>query len=263
MKWTPDKIKSLKGKDKWIALTAYDSITASWIDEASVPLALVGDSLGMTILGYDNTLPVTMDDMLHHTKAVSRTIKKSLIVADMPFMSYQSSIENGIKNAGLFIKDAYADAVKIEGGVIRSELIESLVNNGIPVLGHIGLMPQSIKQIGGYKVQGKTDLDYNKIIDDALAVEKSGAFALVLECIPKDLSKKITDCISIPTIGIGAGPNCDAQIKVISDLLGFTSKPLPRFAKNYLDICTLSKNAIEIFKNDVLENKFPNDEQSY
>lgn len=263
MKWTPDKIKSLKNKDKWIALTAYDSITASWLNDESIPLILVGDSLGMTALGYDSTLPVTMDDMLHHTKAVTRIVDKSLVVADMPFMSYQSSIEEGIRNAGFFIKDANADAVKIEGGIFRSKLIESLVNNGIPVLGHIGLTPQSIKQIGGYKVQGKTDLDHEKIINDALAVEKSGAFAVVLECIPKKLSKKISDLISIPTIGIGAGLNCDAQILVISDLLGFTNKSLPKFAENYIDIYSLSKNAIQKFKKDVENNNFPKDEQSY
>ena len=263
MKWTPDKIKSLKNKDKWIALTAYDSITAKWSDDEAVPLILVGDSLGMTALGYDSTLPVTMDDMLHHTKAVTRSVDKALVVADMPFMSYQSSVEDGIRNAGLFIKDGNADAVKIEGGIFRSQLIESLVNNGIPVLGHIGLTPQSIKQIGGYKVQGKTDLDHQKIINDALAVEKSGAFAVVLECIPKKLSKKISDIISIPTIGIGAGPDCDAQIIVISDLLGFTNKSLPKFAKHYADICSLSRKAIQRFKNDVLNNDFPNDEQSY
>ena len=190
MKWTADKIKNLKGSSKWTMLTAYDSITAKWLDN-NIPAILVGDSLAMTALGYENTLPVKMNEMLHHTSAVSRVVENSMIISDMPFMSYQSSISSGLKNAGRFIKESNADAVKIEGGIIRADLIQSLVSNGIPVLGHIGLTPQSIKQLGGYKMQGKNKIEYNNILNDAISVEKAGAFAIVLECIPDELAKKL------------------------------------------------------------------------
>ena len=257
MKWTVNKIKNLKGGSKWTMLTAYDSITAMWVDDNNIPAILVGDSLAMTALGYENTLPVKMNEMLHHTSAVSRVVKNSMIISDMPFMSYQSSIESGLENAGRFIKESNADAVKIEGGIIRANLIESLVSNGIPVLGHIGLTPQSIKQLGGYKMQGKNKIEYNNILNDAISVEKAGAFAIVLECIPSELAKKITNTLSIPTIGIGAGLQCDAQVLVISDLLGLTNKPIPNFAKSYLNLYPLISNAIKQFKEDVKNDLFP------
>ncbi len=263
MKWTAEKIKNLKGSDKWAMLTAYDAITAEWVDENKIPAILVGDSLAMTTLGYDNTLPVKMSEMLHHTSAVSRVVKNSLIISDMPFMSYQSSISHGLENAGKFIKDSAADAVKIEGGIIRFNLIESLVTNGIPVLSHIGLTPQSIKQLGGYKIQGNNDKEYQKILDDAVAVEQAGSFAVVLECVPEELAKKITNTLSIPTIGIGAGVHCDAQILVISDLLGLTSKSIPSFAKSYVNLYSTISESIQEFKKDVKNNVFPADKNSF
>lgn len=263
MKWTVDKIKKLKNSEKWIMLTAYDALSAQWAENSSIPAILVGDSLAMTSLGYENTLPVTMEEMIHHTAAVTRVAKNSLIIADMPFMSYQASIDDAIANAGRFIKFADADAVKIEGGSIRSELVSSLVNNGIPVLGHIGLTPQSVKRIGGYKIQGKTEKEQNDLIQDAVLLEESGAFAVVLECIPADLSLEITNRISIPTIGIGAGLNCDAQVLVISDLLGLSKNKIPKFVKQYINLNPLIEDAIERFKNEVASGIFPSDENGY
>mgnify|MGYP001422384216 CR=1 FL=1 len=263
MKWTAEKIKNLKGLEKWSMVTAYDAISASWAESASISSILVGDSLGMTALGYENTLPVTMEEMLHHSAAVSRVVKNALIIADMPFMSYQASVEQGIENAGRFIKDSNTDAVKVEGGIFRVNLIHSLVQNGIPVLGHIGLTPQSIKEIGGYKVQGKNPSEYQSIIDDAKAVEEAGAFAVVLECIPSELSLKITDSLSIPTVGIGAGSFCDAQVLVISDLLGLSNKVCPKFVKKYINLFPSIQNAIQQFKIDVESGRFPSDEHNY
>jgi len=217
MKWTATKIKALKGTQKIAVLTAYDALTGLLVDGAAIPMVLVGDSLGMTVLGYETTLPVSMDEMLHHTAAVSRGVENALIIADMPFMSYQPSVEMGLENAGRFLKEAHADAVKVEGGALRTELIEALVENGIPVLGHIGLTPQSIKQMGGYTVQGKTSEQARELMDDAMAIEQAGAFALVLECVPAELAQMISSALTIPTIGIGAGGGCDGQVLVITN----------------------------------------------
>jgi len=263
MKWTATKLKALKGKQKIAMLTAYDALTASLVDGAELPAVLVGDSLGMTVLGYETTLPVSMDEMLHHTAAVSRGVEQALIIADMPFMSYQPSIEMGLVNAGRFVKEAHADAVKVEGGAMRAELIEALVGNGIPVLGHIGLTPQSIKAMGGYKVQGKTSEQARQLMDDAMAVEQAGAFALVLECVPAELGEMISSALTIPTIGIGAGAGCDGQVLVFTDLLGISDKPVPKFVKKQANLHPVIMAALAAYKSEVEDGSFPSSEQTY
>ena len=263
MKWTAKKIRALKGERKIAVLTAYDALTASLVDGADIPVVLVGDSLGMTVLGYETTLPVSMDEMLHHTAAVSRGVENALVVADMPFMSYQPSIAMGLENAGRFIKEADADAVKIEGGAMRAELIEALVNNGVPVLGHIGLTPQSIKEMGGYKVQGKTSEQARQLMDDAMAVEQAGAFALVLECVPAELGELISNALTIPTIGIGAGAGCDGQVLVFTDLLGMSGRPVPKFVKKQADLNPVITKALAAYRAEVESGDFPSNEQEY
>ncbi len=263
MKWTASKIKALKGEKKIAMLTAYDALTASWVDGADIPAVLVGDSLANTVLGYETTLPVSMTEMLHHTAAAARGVSHALLIADMPFMSYQPSVSMGLENAGRFIKEAHADAVKIEGGAMRTELIEALVDNGIPVLGHIGLTPQSIKELGGYKVQGKTSGQARQLMDDAMAVEQAGAFAIVLECVPAKLGVAISKALSIPTIGIGAGSGCDGQVLVISDLLGFSDGPVPKFVTKFADLNPVITEALVRYKAEVEAGTFPTDEQSY
>jgi 3-methyl-2-oxobutanoate hydroxymethyltransferase len=261
--WTTTKIKASKGKHKLVCLTAYDYTTAQLIDEAGIQLILVGDSLAMTMLGYENTLPVTMEEMLHHTRAVSRGVKDALVVADMPFMSYQASPELAIENAGRFMKDAFAGAVKLEGGTVRVPAVKALVDNGIPVLGHIGLTPQSINETGGYKVQGKNSADAEQLISDALALEKAGAFAIILECTPPALGAEVTKAVNIPTIGIGAGPDCYGQILVTHDLLGLYSGHTPKFAKKYCDLSSIMSKAIGEYKIETESNTFPGEEHCY
>ncbi len=256
MKWTVSKIKALKASQKIAVLTAYDALSARYVDEAGIPVVLVGDSLGMTVLGYETTLPVTMDEMVHHTAAVSRGVKEALIVADMPFMSYQGTLEHALENAGRFIKEGRADAVKVEGGVLRADLIAKMVANGIPVLGHIGLLPQSVKETG-FKMQGKTDESARKLIEDALAVEKAGAFAVVLECVPVELAQKITAALKVPTIGIGAGPHCDGQILVFTDVLGMGHGHVPGFVKKFADLKPQIQTALTAYKNAVEKSVFP------
>ncbi len=256
-KWTTSQIKSLKGKKKFACLTSADYLTAKLIDEAGIPLILVGDSLGMTILGYDSTLPVDMETMLHHTAAVARGVNNAMVIADMPFLSFQVSDEKAIENAGRFLKEAGADAVKIEGGAFRANLVEKLTKNGIPVLAHIGLTPQSIRQLGGYKTQGKTKKDAQILLADALALEKAGAFAIVIECVPPLVAKMITNKLSIPTIGIGAGPYCDGQILVTFDMLGLTQGHIPSFVKKYANLSDLMLKAFCSFKDDVENGRFP------
>jgi 3-methyl-2-oxobutanoate hydroxymethyltransferase len=261
--WTADSIRSSKGKRKLSCLTAYDYSTARLVDEAGIELILVGDSLAMTMLGYDTTLPVTMAEMLHHTAAVVRGVKHALVVADMPFMSYQSSVEEGIANAGLFIKEAGAGAVKIEGGEHRAPLVRALVRNGIPVLGHIGLTPQSIRETGGYKVRGKSSQDAARLVNDARKLEEGGVFAVVLECIPAQVGREITQAVGVPTIGIGAGRNCDGQILVTHDLLGLYSNLSTKFVKRYADIGAQMKQAFEAYRREVEAGDFPSDEHVY
>jgi 3-methyl-2-oxobutanoate hydroxymethyltransferase len=262
-KWTAKRICESKGKEKIVCLTAYDYSTARIVDQAGIQLILVGDSLAMTMLGYDNTLPVTMDEMVHHTAAVVRGVENALVVADMPFMSYQASIAQGIQNAGRFIKEAGASAVKIEGGAVRVKLIETLVENGIPVLAHIGLTPQSIKEMGGYKIQGKKPADAEQLIKDAIALQDAGAFAIVLECVPAALSDEITEAVNIPTIGIGASRKCDGQILVTHDLLGLYDGRSPSFAKQYANFSEEMKNAFSMYKQEVEGEKFPSDEHEF
>lgn len=263
MKWTAARIKALKNERRIAVLTAYDALTGMLVDQADVPVVLVGDSLGMTVLGYETTLPVTMEEMLHHTAAVARGVEKALVVVDMPFMSYQISVESGLANAGRFLKEAGGDAVKIEGGAIRAELIETLVGNGIPVLGHIGLTPQSIKEMGGYKVQGRTSEQARQLMDDAMAIEQAGAFALVLECVPADLGEMISSALSIPTIGIGAGAGCDGQVLVFTDVLGMSDKPVPRFVKKYAELNSVMVSALSAYRSEVEAGAYPGEEHTY
>jgi len=257
MKMTAVKIKALKGGPKIATLTAYDALSARYADEAGMPLILVGDSLGMTVLGYETTLPVTMDEMVHHTAAVSRGVKEGLVVADMPFMSYQGTTEHALENAGRFVKEANADAVKIEGGAMRAELAEKLVANGIPVVGHIGLTPQSVKETGGFKMQGKTEEAARTLMDDAMALEQAGVFALVLECVPAELAQKISAALKIPTIGIGAGPHCDGQILVFTDVLGMGLGHVPKFVKPQADLKSEIQKGLAAYKAEVEQGKFP------
>ncbi len=248
--------------EKISMLTAYDYSTAKIIDEAGIPLILVGDSLGMVVLGYESTIPVTMEDMLHHTKAVVRGTKQALVVGDLPFMTYHVSIEDALRNAARFIQEADAQAVKLEGGVTVAEKIRRIVDCGIPVMGHIGLTPQSIHQFGGFKVQGKTSEAASRLLEDARAVDEAGAFAVVLETVPAPLAKLITDEISIPTIGIGAGIGCDGQIQVINDILGSFTDFVPRHAKQYAKLADIIRNAVTEYSNEVKAGSFPTDKQS-
>jgi 3-methyl-2-oxobutanoate hydroxymethyltransferase len=262
-KWTAPRIRALKGREKVVVLTAYECYGARLMDEAGVHLVLVGDSLGMTVLGYETTLPVTLDEMLHHTAAVVRGVTRAMVVTDLPFLSYQVSMEQALANAGRCLKEAGADGVKVEGGTVRAPTIRALVDNGIPVLGHIGLLPQSVRAMGGYKVQGKTESDAERLISDARAVEAAGAFAVVLEGMPADVAGEITSAIRIPTIGIGAGPKCDGQVLVVNDLLGMTGSVAPKFVKRYAELGADMKKAFSSYKKDVQEGTFPGPEHCY
>ena len=241
---------------KFATITAYDYLSSKIINDLGFPLILVGDSASMVIYGYDNTTPITMEEMLFVLKAVVRGSKTSLVVADMPFLSYQPSAEEAIKNAGVFIKNG-ANAIKLEGGKEHCDKIVKLVGAGIPVMGHIGLMPQSINLTSGYKIQGKNKNDANKIIEDALAVQKAGAFSIVLEGIPSSLAKKITQKINIPTIGIGSGLDCDGQIQVFHDVIGLDKTFNPKHSKKYVNSYDLLYNALNNYKNEVETGLFP------
>lgn len=262
-KWTAARIKAIKGKSRIPCLTAYDCSTARLIDAAGIPLILVGDSLAMTMLGYANTLPVTLAEMLHHTAAVSRSVKSALVVADMPFMTYQVTPEQALANAGRFIKEGGAGAVKIEGGRLRTPTVEMLVQNGIPVLGHIGLQPQSIHAVGGYKVQGRGEESAHQLVEDARALVAAGVFALVIECIPPEVARTITAAVEVPTIGIGAGPQCDGQILVTHDMLGLLMGNSPKFVKRYAELGQEMKRAFAAYRDDVEQGQFPAAEHTY
>jgi len=264
MRVTIIEIKEMKQrKEKIPMLTAYDYVTAKMVDEAGVPLILVGDSLGMVMLGYESTIPVTMEEMIHHTKAVVRGAKKALIIGDMPFMTYHVSISDALHNAAKFIQEGGAQAVKLEGGEVVAEQVRRLVDCGIPVMGHIGLTPQSIHQLGGFKVRGKAVEEAKKLLNDARILEEAGAFAIVLECTPAPLSEMITQKLTIPTIGIGAGPDCDGQVQVISDMLGLYTDFVPRHAKQYARLAGEIKTAVEDYISEVKSLSFPTMEQSY
>jgi 3-methyl-2-oxobutanoate hydroxymethyltransferase len=258
-----DLLKMKEEKKKITALTAYDYPFARALDKAGIDIILVGDSLGNVILGYENTLPVTMDEMIHHSKAVGRAVKNAFLIGDMPFMSYQVSLSQCLQNAGKFIKEGSVKAVKLEGGKSIADKIEALVNNGIPVMGHVGLTPQFIHKFGGYKVQGKDPKSAEQILEDARAVEKAGAFSIVLEGVPSTLGKQITETLSIPTIGIGAGPYCDGQILVIHDLLGMSGEFKPKFVRRYANLEKNILQAVRDYKEDVQKGSFPSREESY
>lgn len=258
-----DLFNKKKEKKPITMLTAYDFPLASIIDQIGIDIILVGDSVGMVVLGYENTLPVTMDEMLHHCKAAARGTKYAFLVGDMPFMSYQVNSEQAIRNAGRFIKEGNCDAVKLEGGVEIITQIEAIAKAGIPVMSHIGLTPQSATQLGGFKVQGKTAPAAKKIIDDAIALERCGCFGIILECIPDKLSEIITSKVKIPTIGIGAGSNCDGQVLVTHDILGLYEKFTPKFVKRYIDLSKAIRKAIVQYKKDVEEKRFPGKEHSF
>ena len=244
---------------RWAMLTAYDFPTAQILDRAGVPVVLVGDSVGRNVLGYANELPVTMDEMLHHTRAVSRGVERAMVVGDMPFMSFQASIDEGVRNAGRLIKEGGAHAVKIEGPQL--DLIHRLVDIGIPVMAHIGLTPQSVYGLGGYKVQGRGEAAHT-VLDQAHNLEKAGAFAIVLEAMPAELGGDITRELQIPTIGIGAGHDTDAQVLVINDLLGI-NQTVPKLAKKYADLRTVMTDAVSSFMRDVADGSYPDDDHSY
>ncbi len=258
------EIREMKKKGEKIPmLTAYDYATAKLLDEVGIPLILVGDSLGMVVLGYESTIPVTMDEMIHHTKAVARGAKKALVIGDMPFMTYHISIEEALRNAARFIQEGGAQAVKLEGGEVVAEKVRRIVSCGIPVMGHIGLTPQSIHQLGGFKVQGKTPEAAIRMLNDARALEEAGAFAVVLEAVPAPLSRIITQRVGIPTIGIGAGADCDGQVQVISDLLGLYTDFVPRHAKQYARLFDIIKKAAAEYVSEVKAVSFPTAKQSY
>jgi 3-methyl-2-oxobutanoate hydroxymethyltransferase len=248
---------------KIVSLTAYDYPTARLLDEAGVDVILVGDSLGMVVLGYESTLPVSIDEMLHHTRAARRGARRALVVADMPYGSYHADIAESLRNAMRFIKDGGAEAVKVEGGERRLELIARLTEAEIPVMGHVGLTPQSVNALGGYRVQGKTAASADQLLRDAHAVEAAGAFAIVLEAMPRELAAQITRELRIPTIGIGAGPDCDGQILVLSDMLGLTFGPTPKFSRQYASLGETISGAVREYCDDVRKSAFPSDAESY
>jgi 3-methyl-2-oxobutanoate hydroxymethyltransferase len=261
-KITIHTLRAMKERgEKIAALTAYDFFTTKIMDEVGVQLILVGDSLGMAVLGYENTLPVTMEEMIHHTKAVARAKPNALLVADMPFMSY-STVKQALDNAGRFIQ-AGAEAVKLEGGEAITEQVRALVSNGIPVLGHIGLLPQSILETGGYKIQGRTPQSAEQLSRDARAVEKAGAFAMVVEGVVTAVAEKITESVKIPTIGIGAGLHCDGQILVSNDMLGLFTWFTPKHVKRYANLSEEMRKAFDAYKREVETGKFPGKEQSF
>jgi 3-methyl-2-oxobutanoate hydroxymethyltransferase len=259
----PEIVKMKAAGQKITVLTAYDYSFARILDDAGVDILLVGDSVGSVIQGQDSTLPVTLDEMIYHSRAVARGRKRALLVADMPFLSYQVSVEEAKRNAGRFLSEGGAEAIKIEGGVDMLGTIGAIVRMGIPVMGHVGLTPQSIHRFGGYKIQGKEKDARAGIVQDALAVEKGGAFSIVLEGIPLDLAREITQRLTIPTIGIGAGVHCDGQVLVVHDMLGLFDMYTPKFVKRYADLKGVMADAVKRYIAEVREGSFPDDEHSF
>ncbi|NLG32867.1 MAG: 3-methyl-2-oxobutanoate hydroxymethyltransferase [Syntrophomonadaceae bacterium] len=257
-------LKEKKSKGEKISmLTAYDYSMAAMLDEAGIDMLLVGDSLGNVVLGYENTLSVTMDDMVHHCKAVVRATRNAMVVADMPFLSYHISIPEAVRNAGRLIQEAGAQAVKLEGGTERIDTVKAILDAQIPVMGHIGLTPQSVYQFGGFKVQGKDLETARKLVRDAKAYEQAGAFSIVLECVPAQLAKRITEEIAIPTIGIGAGAHCDGQVLVINDMLGMYTGFTPKFVKKFANLQPAILEAVKNYINEVQQGTFPGDEHCF
>jgi 3-methyl-2-oxobutanoate hydroxymethyltransferase len=255
--------RQMKSQEKIAVLTAYDYLVAQLLDEAGIDAILVGDSAGMVFSGYETTLSVTMDEMIYHTKAVRRGVKRALLIGDMPFLSYQISPEDAAANAGRFLQEAKAEAVKIEGGREMVETISKLTGFGIPVMGHLGLTPQSIHQFGGYRIRGKSPETAQRLIQDAQAIEEAGCFSLVLEKVPSDLAREITQRIKIPTIGIGAGPHCDGQVLVVHDMLGLFEKFQPKFVRRYAQLAEQMRSAFQAYIQDVKGGKFPGPQESY
>lgn len=257
-------LKAMKTEGRKIAmLTAYDYITGRLVDEAGVDCVLVGDSLGMVVLGYDTTLPVTMDEMLHHTRAVRRGVKRALVVGDMPFGSYQGSPSEALANAVRFLKEAGADAVKLEGGTYLAESVRLMVDAGIPVMGHLGMTPQSVHKFGGFKVQGRDERQRREILEGAAALEEAGVFSIVLEGVPVSLAEEVTASVSVPTIGIGAGKGCDGQVLVIHDMLGLIDDFKPKFVKRYAHLSDQAREAVRLYCKEVQDGVYPGEEHSY
>lgn len=264
MRVTINQIKEMKKKgEKIVMLTSYDYSTAKLVEEAGIPMILVGDTLGQVVLGYDSTIPVTMEVMLHHTKAVVRGTSKAMIIGDMPFMTYHISIEDALRNAARFMQEAGTQAVKLEGGITVADKVKRIVECGIPVMGHIGLTPQSINQFGGHKIQGKTPEVAARLLEDARALEQAGAFSVVLETVPAPLAALITQKISIPTIGIGAGAGCDGQVQVVNDILGSYTGYIPKHAKQYAKLRDIMSTAFSQYFEEVKTGKFPTEAQSF
>ncbi len=260
---TTKDLKDMKKEgEKITLLTAYSSPKAKILDKVGIDAILVGDSVGNTVLGYQNTLPVSMDEMINHTKAVERAIDDPLLIGDMPFLSYQTSSEEAVKNAGRFLKEGNAEAVKVEGGREIIDAVEKIIDAGIPVLGHLGLTPQKIHQFGGYQPHGKTKEEAAEILKDAKRLEKAGVFGIVLESVTKQVSKIVTEAVDVPTIGIGAGPYCDGQVLVIHDMLGI-SDFTPKFVKEYTDLDSVMQEAVKDFKEEVKSQEFPDQEHTY
>lgn len=259
----PEILGRKKVGPKLSMLTAYDYPTARLVDEAGIDLILVGDSLGMVVLGYPDTVAVTVDEMVHHTAAVARGAERALVVGDLPFLSYQVCTDDAVRSAGRLFKEARADCVKLEGGRTQADKVEAIVRAGIPVMGHIGLTPQTATQLGGFKVQGRDPLAAKGLLEDARALEEAGAFALVMECVPSDLAARITATLGIPTIGIGAGPECDGQVLVFHDLVGLFDRFVPKFVKRYAELSSEIRGAIETFKGEVESGAFPAPEHAF
>ncbi|MBU8920853.1 MAG: 3-methyl-2-oxobutanoate hydroxymethyltransferase [Bacteroidales bacterium] len=256
-------LKMKRSGEKIAAITSYDFLSTKIIDQTGIDLILVGDSLGMVIMGYENTLPVTMEEIIHHLKAVSRARPSAIVVGDMPFMSYQASVEDAVRNAGRLVKEGGAESVKLEGGERYVPVIEAVVQASIPVVGHLGLTPQSLHQMGGYRIQGRDDESAGKMVREAKALEQAGCFAIVIEGVPYQLANTITESISIPTIGIGAGSHCDGQVLVLNDMLGIHEESLPRFVKVYDEIGDRIRDAVSMYVEEVKEGRFPSIEHSY
>lgn len=263
-KMTVPEVRSMKERgEKIVCLTAYDYCFARILDESGIDLLLVGDSLGSVVQGHDSTLPVTVDDIIYHTRAVIRGRKRALVVSDMPFMTFQLGVDDAKRNAGRLIQEGGAESVKLEGGVTQAATIEALVKMGVPVMGHVGLTPQSVHQFGGYRIQGRGEADARNILDDALAVEQAGAFAVVLEGIPVQLAREITRRVSIPTIGIGAGMHCDGQILVVHDMLGLFDDFMPKFVKRYANLKDTIGGAVQSYMEEVRTAAFPAEEHTF
>ena len=244
-------------------ITAYDYTSAQLVERAGIPLILVGDSLGQVVLGYDSTVPVSMDDMVHHIKTVVRGTRRAHVVGDLPFLSYHAGVSDAIRNAGRLLKEAGAQSVKLEGGRSQAETVSRIVQSGIPVMGHIGLTPQAVNQLGGYRVQGKSVKDAVRLMDDAHSLEQAGAYAIVIECVPEPLARMITERVSVPTIGIGAGAGCDGQVQVFHDMMGLYEDFIPKHARRYAQLGQAMVEATQSYISDVQDGSFPDDSESF